>query len=187
MTVEKLEKLYDKYRINEEEVKDYRDAFMYVTDEISDIESVWDIIEMDRRENDFAIKSIAFNKKIYNMFKRVLDKPKVEDPTYYNRDNLVLLEGAQLVVNNLEYFGIIRDALDDDNYLELVRLAAFLSDHFENNLEALGHIRDIVAMEKKGEVVHEDGPKYYNDVVDEFAKRKLSVIDEKRIAYTKVK
>ena len=150
MTVEKLEKLYDKYRINEEEVKDYRDAFMYVTDEIADIESVWDIIEIDRRENDFAIKSIAFNKKIYNMFKRVLDKPKVEeDLTYYNRDNLVLLEGAQLVVNNLEYFGIIRDALDDDNYLELVRLTAFLSDHFENNLEALGHIRDIVAMEKR--------------------------------------
>ena len=136
-----------------EEYKEYETQSTFVNT-LEDFIAFLDvgIDESDVGVSDFTTE-IHENKKwqvaafFRNMFPFIFEE---EDISFYDYDNELLLQGVALAGNQRTYFETMKNIATEENYKELLRLADFSTDYYNNHISYIETQRDVLEMNFKG-------------------------------------
>lgn len=167
-TIEEIEKEYQTYEIKTVESAKSLDEFMvYLRSAILDT--------CDAMTT--AIKEIRTNKKI-KIVASILNVFlfRDEDTQIFDDDNKIVQEEYDLSLTYKGYFESLEDIVTEENYRELLRLADFSVEYYNDHVSYLEVKRDKIDTSDKSYNVHDYRYSDNRKVFDEFFCKKLEEI-----------
>lgn len=168
----------------QEEYQEYKTQSTFV-DTLEDFIAFLDIgiDESDVGISDFATE-IHENKKwqvtayFRNMLPFIFEQ---EDISFYDYDNELLLQGVALAGNQRNYFETMKNIATEENYKELLRLADFSTDYYNNHISYIETQRDVLEMNFKGYNMCNSKYKDNRDIFHEFFMKKINELTPHKV------
>lgn len=113
-----------------------------------------------------------------NMFPFIFEE---EDISFYDYDNELLLQGVALAGNQRTYFETMKNIATEENYKELLRLADFSTDYYNNHISYIETQRDVLEMNFKGYNMSNSKYKDNRDVFHAFFMEKINELTPHKV------
>jgi hypothetical protein len=167
-----------------EEYKEYKTQSTFVTT-LEDFITFLDvgIDESNVGISDFSTE-IHENKKwqitafIRNLFPMFFEE---EDIEFYNYDNELLEQGVSLAYTQKEYYQVIKNIANEENYKELLRLTDFAADYYCHHIDYIEAGRDILEMRFKGYTMYNSRFKDNRKSFHEFFVEKINELTPHKV------
>lgn len=165
-----LKEEYIKYNVGENKVDSLNDFMGYLSKVVFDIDKYLEKAFSQMQEN----AKWRNRAKIKNFLPMFFAK---EDTAAYDYDDMLLMEMSNLAIYNLEYFHMMNDLANEENYQELNKLTNFILDYFEKNSEYLELKRKTI----DGIIeIDEDKHQYNLELINDFVNDKLSSFEKQK-------
>ena len=164
--LEEIEKEYESFIISEDLVENLDEFHTYIDFRMDDLKEELTVLKKEKSRN-----------KRYKLIGGLIDSLTCSviqsNPEFFDDDNEILDMGMKVVLSYKDFYNEILSMATPDNYRELARLAVFSVNYYNEHIDYIEYLRDVLDHEFNG--INYFNPKYENNipVFNQFMRKEL--------------